>query len=97
MSDIDMMLRHPAFNHRNKTKRQIQLESHDRLKHSMINIDVFTHVRNHLVNIGTDGVYKYKLSYSKRQIVADFMIPNITYLAFECLREINLLEWHDRN
>jgi len=60
------MLSSSAFQHRNKTKKQITEESQDRLKHKMIDIDAFTDVRKALREIGTDGVNKYKLSHSKK-------------------------------
>jgi len=65
MNDIYTLLTSNAFRLRNRSKRDIEEESNDRLKHDMIKTDTFGHLRESLVNIGNDGVQRYKLERSK--------------------------------
>jgi len=66
MSTMDTLLRHPAFRHRNRTKKQVEEESDDRMKHDMEEHDTFAQVRSSLSNVGVNGMYKYRLGRSKK-------------------------------
>ena len=66
MSTMDTLLCHPAFRHRNRTKAQVEAESHDHMKHNMKEHDTFADVRSALSNVGVTGVYKYNLERSKK-------------------------------
>ena len=66
MSTMDTLLRHPAFRHRNRTKKQVEEESDDHMKHDMEEHDTFAQVRSSLSNVGVNGMYKYRLGRSKK-------------------------------